>query len=96
MQSACSQNAMNLIIVGLVFGTLWLGGLLGAVLTFRKLAADLYGDVTQKKSLAQMLSSGDRQLAVGYVLSMVASNIGFLGLVIGMPILGAQRRKLTC
>lgn len=92
---ACSNNAKNLIIVGLVFGAIWITGMIltgVSMSAITKSATNAYAG-SSGQDILKSLNASDGAM---YVVGMVMNSIGFLGLVIGMPILGSMRSKMQC
>ena len=91
---ACRQNAISLIVVGVVFGVLWIGGMILQGVGLSALGQDGI------KAAAASPPPSTVDSAYGHFLMFMIGGalaaVGFIALVIGMPILGAARSKMAC
>ena len=95
MQSlACRNNARSLVIVGVIFGALWLGGLAMQIAGATNLGSDGLKVLGQQQG--DVSASAAYSHGLLFVIGSVLSSVGFLALVIGMPILGSMRYKMRC
>jgi hypothetical protein len=92
MQSApCRSNAKSLIIVGVIFGAIWITGLV-----LQGVAFSAAGSAAKSILEGKSVPSSAGMDAVMFWVGSGLSTIGFLGLIIGMPILGDARKKMAC
>jgi glucose uptake protein GlcU len=96
---SCRSNALNLIIVGVIFGSLWIAGTIMQVISFKSLGNSLSAAVNDPKKV--VATPGDTLMSAidaarVFTIGSLLATIGFLALVIGMPILGAARHKMSC